>query len=145
MKTALTLLLTLSTSVLAADFKEADCAMTRAQVSAAAGQPVKSVEVQQAPHQKVQCVYKFETCSVQITRVSPEVRMSKTEAELAAKLAVDEKRRLLKDFPVPAYSCSGGLYVVLEGETWQVLTMRGAEKNVNPQDVAKALIATRKK
>ena len=62
--------------------------------------------------QGTQCDFTMENGEIQLMRVPPSARNLTTEAELAADFAAKEARRVLKDFPVPAYSFCGGLYVV---------------------------------
>lgn len=115
------------------------CPMTEAEVAAVTGQKVAKVETRAAVWNTLQCVYQLESGSVVLSRVAPEARNAKTEAELAARLEEAEKRRRLKDFPVPAYSCSGGAYVVTAKGTWQALVQHG-DKPLDGLKVARALI-----
>lgn len=95
------------------------CPMTEAQVATAAGMKVTKMVQHVSQWQGTQCDFTMENGEIQLMRVPPSARNLTTEAELAADFAAKEARRVLKDFPVPAYSFGGGL---------------------DPQKVARALI-----
>ncbi len=124
-----------------ADAPADTCPLTSEQVAKATGQKVQKRELQTGLWGATQCVFTMESGTVQVSRVLPVLKKVKTEAELAEVFAREEARRKLKDFSVPAYSCSGGLYVVLPGGVWQVLAHRGPGAPLDPTRVAQALIA----
>jgi hypothetical protein len=117
--------LCLSASALAEPPAEDPCPLTEAKVTEVTGMKVTKKELRPWTFGVTQCVYLMASGTLQFQRVVPEAKNVKTEAELAAKLAETEKRRLLKDFTVPAYSFTGGVTVVLPTGVWEVLAIRG--------------------
>ena len=116
------------------------CPMTEAQGATAAGMKVTKMVQHVSQWQGTQCDFTMENGEIQLMRVPPSARNLTTEAELAADFAAKEARRVLKDFPVPAYSFGGGLYVVTPKGVWSVLARRGPGGGLDPQKVARALI-----
>ena len=137
---------TLSGSVVFAEPPAEDpCVLSEAKVTELTAMKVLKKELKPFTFGSVQCVYTLESGSVQFQRVFPEAKGVKTEAELAAKLAETEKRRLLKDFSVPAYSFTGGVDVVLPTGVWEVLAIRGPKGVIDPMKLAKAVVEAKTK
>lgn len=137
---------TLSASIVFAEPPAEDpCVLSEAKVAELTEMKVLKKELRPFTFGSVQCVYTLESGSVQFQRVFPEAKGVKTEAELAAKLADTEKRRLLKDFSVPAYSFSGGVDLVLPTGVWQVLAIRGPKGVIDPMKLGKAVIEAKSK
>lgn len=130
----------LSATALAEPPAEDPCPLTEAKVTEVTGMKVTKKELRPFTFGVTQCVYLMESGTLQFQRVMPEAKGVKTEAELAAKLAETEKRRLLKDFSVPAYSFTGGVTVVLPGGVWEVLAIRGPGGGLDPMKLGKALV-----
>ena len=128
-------------SALAAPPETTDpCPLTEAQMAKAAGQKVLKRELQVGIAQTAQCLFTMESGSVQVMRLSPSLKNVTTDAELAAVLAEKEKRRQLKDFPVPAYTFTGGVNVVLPKGVWQIIAHRGPGAGLDPTKIARALV-----
>lgn len=123
---------------------EDPCPLTEAKVAEVTGMKVTKKELRPFTFGVTQCVYVMERGTLQFQRVMPEAKGVKTEAELAAKFAEDDKRRLLKDFPVPAYSFTGGVHVVLPTGVWQVLAIRGPGGGLDPMKLGQALVEAKR-
>lgn len=137
--------LSLSATTFAEPPAEDPCPLTEAKVTEVTGMKVTKKELRPFTFGVTQCVYVMESGTLQFQRVMPEAKGVKTEAELAAKFAEEDKRRLLKDFSVPAYSFTGGVHVVLPTGVWQVLAIRGPGGGLDPMKVGKALVEAKLK
>jgi hypothetical protein len=116
------------------------CPMTEAQMSAATGMNVVKRETTRSVWQTTQCVFTMESGTVQLMRLTPESRRLSTEAELAADYEKTDARRRLKDFPVPAYSFTGGVNIFTPKGVWQVIAQRGPGGGLDQQKIGRALV-----
>ena len=137
--------LCLPAHALAEPTAEDPCPLTEARVAEVTGMKVTRKELRPFTFGVTQCVYVMERGTLQFQRVMPEAKGVKTEAELAAKFAEDDKRRLLKDFGVPAYSFTGGVHVVLPTGVWQVIAIRGPGGGLDPMLLGKAIVEAKLK
>lgn len=123
---------------------EASCALSGPQVEKLTGLKVTKRETYEHLFNQVICKYTLDSGSVEFFRVTPETYSVETDAQLAATLAEEDKRRLLKDFPVPAYSASGAVTVVLPKGVWRVQVMHGPKRGLDAMKLARALIDAKK-
>jgi hypothetical protein len=123
---------------------EEACALSGPQVEKLTGLKVTKRETYEHLFNQVICKYTLESGFVEFFRVTPETYSVETDTQLAAKLAEEDKPRLLKDFPVPAYSASGAVTVVLPKGVWRVQVMHGPKRGLDAMKLARALIDTKK-
>ncbi|MFO0597127.1 MAG: hypothetical protein U0228_17570 [Myxococcaceae bacterium] len=140
-------MISLTSLAATAEPKEADaCPLSGAEVEKLSGLKFVKTELLPWTFGQTQCKHTLESGFVQLTRATPEAYQVKTEAEIAAKLEQTDAKRRLKDWPVPAYSFTGGVNVVLPGgQVWQVLVMQGPKRGLDAMALGKALAAKKEK
>jgi hypothetical protein len=119
----------------------ADCPLDEARIAKVTGKKVLKREQRTAVFNTEACVFTMESGSIQLSRLSPQSRNVKTDDELAASYETSDKRRRLKDFPVPAYSFTGGVNVFTSKGPWQVLVVRGGpDDGLDAMKLAKEVV-----
>jgi len=124
----------------------AECPLDEARIAKVTGKKVVKREQRTAVFNTEACVFTMESGSIQVSRLSPQSRNVKTDAELAASYEESDKRRRLKDFSVPAYSFTGGVNVFTAKGPWQVLVVRGGpDDGLDSMKLAKELVESTSK